>query len=427
MAELRHPNDVAAQETQSLSKLGERGLTAWVRKLEIEADQVDKRRLQSSYQCSAVRCLPQPPEPPAPSHPLHLLCAVALSETSTTFTKHSLTPSHLEGKSGKLGITLADLSENLRLLHGQLEHKKRKLELASGSTPAWALHAKKKAASSTYLVSSLTTPQLLAASRAPAPAPLPTPSTMGLLFPSPSLRPLCATSLMLPGMQALPPRPHLAPEPQPKWPAPAPSGPSPADADNKPASTPAETIRSTSSWAPPSATAPPWTFKQTVEQLRARQTADAIRGYGGDLGGEGAAEAGGVAGSCRTFKVGGGAATSVATPPRTLQERFAKYVMCGFTPRRPYELPMSDWVSCDELVDLLRPHAPAEVRDLSSETLRQLITEWYKDDPAFADQPFYAWCKRLKDRTLHRSGPRQARRSRSQHFKFPFQRNAPAQ
>ena len=256
------------------------------------------------------------------------------------------------------------------------------------------------------------------------------------------LSPHSVTSLMLPRMQALlPPAPHPAPEPQPKWPAPAPSGPSPADADNKPASTQADTIRCTSSWAPPGVTSRPWTFKQTVEQLRARQTADAIRGYGGDLrtaasdaadgaaaeaGGAGAAEAGGVAGSCRTFKVGGGAA-SVATPPGTLQERFVKYVMCGFTPRRPYELPMSDWVSCDELIDLLRPHAPAEVRDLSSETLRQLITEWYKEDPAFADQPYYAWCKKLKDKTSRKSGPRQARRSRSQHFKFPFQRNAPAQ
>ena len=405
MAELRHPNDVAAQETRCLSKLGERGLTAWVRRLE-ETDQVDKR-----LQSGAVHCLPQPPGP-APSHSLHLLCAVALSETSTAFTNHSPAPSHLRGKSGKLDINLADLNEKLRLLHGQLEHKKRKLELAwAGSTPAWASHSKKKAASP-HLVSSLTTSQLLAASRAPG-VPLPTPSTMGLLLPWPS-PPLCSTSLMLPGMQALPPRPHLAPEPQPKWPAPAPSGPSPADADNKPAS------------APPGVTSRPWTFKQTVEQLRTRKTTDAIRGYGGDLGGAGAAEAGGVAGSCRTFKVGGGAA-SVATPPGTLQERFVKYVMCGFTPQRPYELPMSDWVSCDELIGLLRPYAPAEVRDLSSETLRQLIMEWYKDDPAFADQPFYAWCKRLKDKTSHRSGPRQARRSRSQHFKFPFQRNRPAQ
>ena len=271
-------------------------------------------------------------------------------------------------------------------------------------------------------------------------AALPKPSTTAP--PRPMLSPHSVTSLMLPRMQALlPPAPHPAPEPQPKWPAPAPSGPSPADADNKPASTPAYTIRSTSSWAPPGVTSRPWTFKQTVEQLRARQTADAIRGYGGDLrtaasdaadgaaaeaGGAGAAEAGGVAGSCRTFKVGGGAA-SVATPPGTLQERFVKYVMCGFTPRRPYELPMSDWVSCDELIDLLRPHAPAEVRDLSSEQLKQLITEWYKDHPAYADQPFYAWCKKLKDNNAPRVDPRQGGRNRSQHFKFPFQRKSRAQ
>ena len=120
-------------------------------------------------------------------------------------------------------------------------------------------------------------------------------------------------------------------------------------------------------------------------------------------------------------------ATNVTTPPGTLQEGFAKYVMCRFTPRRPAELPMSDWVSCDELIDLLRPHAPAEVRDLSSEQLKQLITEWYKDHPAYADQPFYAWCKKLKDNNAPRVDPRQGGRNRSQHFKFPFQRKSRAQ
>ena len=88
---------------------------------------------------------------------------------------------------------------------------------------------------------------------------------------------------------------------------------------------------------------------------------------------------------------------------------------------------MSDWVSCDELLGLLRPYAPVEVRDLSSETLRQLITEWYKDHPAYADQPFYAWCKKLKDKNAPRSDPRQGGRNRSQHFKFPFQLTSRAQ
>ena len=80
-----------------------------------------------------------------------------------------------------------------------------------------------------------------------------------------------------------------------------------------------------------------------------------------------------------------------------------------------------------ELIDLLRPHAPAEVRDLSSEQLKQLITEWYKDHPAYADQPFYAWCKKLKDNNAPRVDPRQGGRNRSQHFKFPFQRTSRAQ
>ena len=141
-----------------------------------------------------------------------------------------------------------------------------------------------------------------------------------------------------------------------------------------------------------------------------------------------AAEAGGVVGTCRSpVKAGGDHAIDVTTPPGTLQERFAKYVMCRFTPRRPAELPMSDWVSCDELIGLLRPHAPAEVRDLSSEQLKQLITEWYKDHPAYADQPFYAWCKKLKDNNAPRVDPRQGGRNRSQHFKFPFQRTSRAQ
>ena len=78
------------------------------------------------------------------------------------------------------------------------------------------------------------------------------------------------------------------------------------------------------------------------------------------------------------------------------------------------------WVSCDELIGLLQLHAPAEVRELGSDNLKQLITEWYKDHPAYADLPFSAWCKKLNNKT-HKSDPRQARTSRSNHFKFSFQ------
>ena len=101
------------------------------------------------------------------------------------------------------------------------------------------------------------------------------------------------------------------------------------------------------------------------------------------------------------------------TPPGTLQERFAQHVMCDYTPIRPSELHKSLWVSCEQLVTLLQPHAPEEVRRLGHENLKQLITEWHKDHPAFADLPFSAWCKKLKDR----GNPHAARRS-SIHFSF---------
>ena len=104
---------------------------------------------------------------------------------------------------------------------------------------------------------------------------------------------------------------------------------------------------------------------------------------------------------------------TTTTPPGTLQERFAQHVMCDYTPIRPSELHKSLWVSCEQLVTLLQPHAPAEVRRLGHENLKQLITEWHKDHPAFADLPFSAWCKKLKDR----GNPHAARRS-SIHFSF---------
>ncbi len=35
------------------------------------------------------------------------------------------------------------------------------------------------------------------------------------------------------------------------------------------------------------------------------------------------------------------------TPPSPLQQKFDALVMCNFTPRKPSELPVSRWVSCD--------------------------------------------------------------------------------
>ena len=333
----------------------------------------------------------------------------------TIFTNHSPAPSSLQGKLH----SLADLSHKLRYLHGQLEHKKRKLELASRSTmrstPTWAASSEPKTASP-LLVSSLTTSQLLAASRMlSVPAALPIPSTIRPLWqwPSPPLR---IANLVLPP-------PYPAPEPQLKRPAPAPAPSYPSLEPKR-----ACLSRSTSSWPPPGIASRPLTFGESVAQLRTRQTAADTRGYvsalsaasGAAAAACGAAtKAGGVAGTCRSVKLGGGA-INVTTPSGTLQERFAKHVMCGFTPRRPCELPMSNWVSCDELIGLLQPHAPAEVQDLGTENLKQLITEWYQDHPAYADLPFSAWCKKLTDKT-RRSDPRQARRSRSNHFKFSFQ------
>eukprot|EP00964_Phaeocystis_antarctica_P117856 scaffold81685_cov57-Phaeocystis_antarctica.AAC.2 len=68
----------------------------------------------------------------------------------------------------------------------------------------------------------------------------------------------------------------------------------------------------------------------------------------------------------------------------TLKERFVRHVMCHYTPLRPSEIQMTLWVSCGHLINLLQPHAPTEVLQLGPKRLTQLITEWYKDHPAYA-------------------------------------------
>ena len=100
--------------------------------------------------------------------------------------------------------------------------------------------------------------------------------------------------------------------------------------------------------------------------------------------------------------------------PDSLQEIFAKCVMCNFTPRVPMEFSTSRWASLEHLVFLLQQHAPTEVLKLGHQNIRQLITEWYKHHPAFAGLPYSAWCKRLKDNDPQAH-------SRSLRFKFSFE------
>ena len=82
----------------------------------------------------------------------------------------------------------------------------------------------------------------------------------------------------------------------------------------------------------------------------------------------------------------------------SLREKFATHVMCDYTPRPPSDLPKSQWISYKKLVALFQPFAPTEVCQTGPGNLKQLITDWYKDDPAFAGVEVAAWCKLLKDK-----------------------------
>ena len=82
--------------------------------------------------------------------------------------------------------------------------------------------------------------------------------------------------------------------------------------------------------------------------------------------------------------------------PSALRQKFDELVMCDFTPRHPKDLPTSQWVSYPRLARLFQPHAPSEVWHKGPGNLRQLIVEWYKDDPTFAGLAENAWCKRVK-------------------------------
>ena len=82
---------------------------------------------------------------------------------------------------------------------------------------------------------------------------------------------------------------------------------------------------------------------------------------------------------------------------KSLQEVFGAHVMCDYTPTHPKHLTMSKWASLKCLANRLEQHAPAEVKQLGLSGVKQMITAWHTDHPAFAGLPFSAWCKKLKD------------------------------
>ena len=90
-------------------------------------------------------------------------------------------------------------------------------------------------------------------------------------------------------------------------------------------------------------------------------------------------------------------ASASGTSTQSVQSIFMTHVMCDFTPRRPSVLPTWKWATLEQLLDRLQLHAPREVWQLGPNSLRQLITEWYKDHPAFSGLAFTSWGKRLKD------------------------------
>ena len=63
---------------------------------------------------------------------------------------------------------------------------------------------------------------------------------------------------------------------------------------------------------------------------------------------------------------------------------------------------MKDWVSCAQLLRQLHPHT------LSEDHVKQLITNHFKDHPAFAGHDFHAWNKRLKDYDAPAGGGRKS-------------------
>ena len=85
------------------------------------------------------------------------------------------------------------------------------------------------------------------------------------------------------------------------------------------------------------------------------------------------------------------AASDSSSTCSTVAEKFAMHVICNYTPRAPGELPRKQWVNCAQLLRQLHPHT------VSEDHVKQLVTNHFKDHPAFAGHDFYAWTKMLKD------------------------------
>ena len=74
--------------------------------------------------------------------------------------------------------------------------------------------------------------------------------------------------------------------------------------------------------------------------------------------------------------------------PLSIHVLFARHVMCDYTPTHPNRLPKSRWTSIDQLAFQLAKYAPAEMEKLGCRGLKQMITTWFADHPAFVGLPF---------------------------------------
>ena len=80
----------------------------------------------------------------------------------------------------------------------------------------------------------------------------------------------------------------------------------------------------------------------------------------------------------------------------TPEEKLFTHVMCNYSPRAPGELPMKCWVSCEQLRLQLQSHAAA-AEEWQLDYIKQMVTNRFKDHPAFAGHSFSAWCRTLKN------------------------------
>ena len=93
------------------------------------------------------------------------------------------------------------------------------------------------------------------------------------------------------------------------------------------------------------------------------------------------------------LNTGGAAPPPLAAAPQSqqlglgsLREKLATHVMCVTSrpgPRRSCRRANGSRTRSSKLVSLFQPFAPTEVWQHGHGNLKQLVTEWYKDDPAF--------------------------------------------